>query len=855
MSASAPVATYRLQFRNGMTFDRAAALVPYLKKLGISHLYASPVFAATRGSTHGYDVIDHNVFDPDLGGDEGFERLHAALDAAGLKLILDIVPNHMAASLENPWWRSVIEFGSDSEFADHFDIDWSRRLTLPVLGKPFDEALEAGEIRLALDRAHGCLALGYFDNLFPLNPNSYGFVAGSFPQASSFAGKDGWQAPFDGRIDDELERLSQDRSFLAALHKRQSWELTYWKDARKDLSYRRFFEVTGLVGLRVEDEAVFNDVHRLILNLVRSGRVDGLRVDHVDGLARPGEYLARLRAQMEAGQILLVEKILGPGEKLPADWGNVGTTGYEFIETLSGLLGETAGREAFRSAYEAFCSKSLNLPEEIRAAKELILRRNFEGELMRLAAIASEHAAKRQLPLQREALAAALAEIIIGFEVYRTYGEDEGLSCPDLAVLGNAVGSALAREEAEPQAIKFVTSLIHGEHEDRVFRARFQQLTGPVMAKAIEDTLFYRVNPFIALNEVGADPLGSEGGVDAFHAAMMEERPLGLLATGTHDTKRGEDARARLYALAEAPDIFSEAVSRWSRMNSSLRGDLGGHSLPEPDVEWLIYQALVGVWPSDEDLSGSVLSTLSERFFPYLEKALREAKLRTDWLEENPEYEAAVKSFATRLLSMDNQAFIEDFAATIRTFIAAGHINSLSQTMAKLTAPGIPDIYQGSEVLDLSLVDPDNRRPIDFATLEAWLDETTDLPDFNGSDTDGRIKQQMIARVLNARAQHPELFLAGDYVPLSISGPLASYHAAYLRVLGGQVALIVLTRLPLTRAVLSGVSDTVIDLGEGSGVFRHVLTGKSFHAERKVPLQAVLGNLPVAMAVRIERDD
>lgn len=844
-----PIATYRLQFRNGMTFEQAAAIVPYLKRLGVSHLYASPIFAATKGSTHGYDVTDHNAFDPDLGGREGFEKLHQALKKAGLKLILDIVPNHMAASLENPWWRSVIEFGRDSAFADHFDIDWSRRLTLPVLGKPFDEALADGEIRLAIDRANGCLALGYYDNLFPLNPASYGFVAESFPEASSFAREAGWQAPFDGRIDEELRQLSQDHAFISTLHDRQSWQLTYWKEAKKDLSYRRFFEVTGLVGVRVEDEAVFSDVHALILELVRTGKVDGLRVDHVDGLARPCQYLRRLRAAIGDDKLLLVEKILGPGEKLPAEWGNVGTTGYEFIDRLSGLLVETAGREAMRSAYSTFCSRPLEMGDEIRAAKELMLRRNFEGELARLAAHAAARAAEAGQDLGKEALADALVEIIHGFSVYRTYGEQDGLSGPDLAMLGSAVGAALAREEADPQAIRFITPLLHGDNEDKPFRQRFQQLTGPVMAKAIEDTLFYRINPLIALNEVGADPEGTEGGTDAFHAAMMEEMPLSLLATSTHDTKRGEDARARLYALAEAPDLWAEAVSRWSRMNSSLRTTIDGRAVPEPDVEWLIYQALAGIWPAGE-VDDAAVAGLSERFLPYLEKALREAKLRTDWLDEKPDYEAAVKSFAERLLSPASSDFLDDFAATLQPFMAAGMVNSLSQTVAKLTAPGIPDIYNGAEALDLSLVDPDNRRPVDFDRLSAWLDETPDLATLASTDTEGRLKQQIITRTLRARRDHPELFLTGDYIPLTVRGPLASYHIAWLRLLPDEAALVVLTRLPLTRAVLSGVTDTVIDLPRGfSPAFRNILTGDLIIPDGSLALEAVLGKLPVAVAM------
>lgn len=841
-----PIATYRLQFRNGMTFDRAVEILPYLKRLGISHLYASPIFAATSGSTHGYDVVDHNRFDPDLGGEEGFERMHAALVDAGLKLIIDIVPNHMAASLENAWWRSVIEFGRDSEYADHFDIDWSRRLTLPILGGPFEEVLEAGEIRLAVDRKHGCLSLGYFDNLLPINPASYSFVADALPSGSTFSGKEDLLS-LNGRLDDEIVRLSENQTFLAALHDRQSWQLTFWKEARRDLSYRRFFEVTGLVGVRVEDEAVFEDVHALILELVRSGKVDGLRVDHVDGLARPTEYLSRLREAIGADKMLLVEKILGPGEKLPDAWGDIGTTGYEFIDTLSGLLVESSGREAMREAYGSFCNKPVDVDEEMRSAKILILRRNFEGELARLVEIARAAASKAGFRLAEEELRDALAEIIVGFNVYRTYGEEGDLSDPDVQVLQRAVGEALTREEADPEAVRFVSSLLHGQHADTTFRQRFQQLTGPVMAKAIEDTLFYRLNPLIALNEVGAAPEGIEGGTDGFHSAMMEDRPVGLLATSTHDTKRGEDARARLYALAEAPELWSEAVSRWRRMNAPLSQTIEGRVVPEPDVEWLIYQALAGIWPSGEAADEAV-EALAERFLPYLEKALREAKLRTDWLDEKPEYESAVRSFAERLLRKSD--FIDDFTATLQPFIAAGMVNSLSQTLAKLTAPGIPDIYQGSETLDFSLVDPDNRRSIDFEALTSWLNEARKFGELAAQDTEGRLKQQVIAHTLAARREQPALFLEGEYTPLKVRGPLAPYHLAFLRTLDEAAALVVLTRLPLTRSVLTSISETVIELPPGyeGRTFRNIFSGTPVMAGSSLPLERILAQLPVALA-------
>lgn len=869
------VATYRIQFRDGMTFDRAVEIVPYLKRLGISHLYASPIFTAVTGSTHGYDVTNHNEIDPAIGGAEGLDRLHDALRRAGMGLILDIVPNHMAASLENGWWRSVLEHGRQSPFAEHFDIDWSERLTLPILGRDFREVLSSGELALKAHAENGCLVLAYFDNLIPLQPATYrmigerlsGEAAGVLAEAATNAnaGDNSWRHKLrailrggnEASFARDLEAISQDAAFLDRLHDAQPWRLTFWKDARRHLSYRRFFEVTGLVGVRVEDDAVFDDVHRLTLDLVRAGKVDGLRIDHVDGLANPGAYLQRLRAEVGPKCPIFVEKILGDGEKLPAEWPVSGTTGYEFISALADLFVDRQGAKGMERAYARFTGSATSVDEDLRDAKLLILRRNFEGEFATLTSMAEDLSLQAGEVHDRAALENAIAEIIIAFPVYRTYGEADGLTQADNQTLLSVTKAAIAGGHCEAGAVEFVAKLLRAEADVSGagqalalrFRTKFQQLTGPVMAKAVEDTLFYRRNPLIAINEVGSHPGKDVGSVERFHQLMRENamRPPGLLATATHDTKRGEDARARLYALSEQPMVWAEAVQRWSGMNADHRINIKGARAPEAAVEWLLYQALAGAWPADLDTSdGDGLDSLAGRLLPYVEKALREAKLRTDWLDIDEGYEQAVLDYAARLLSASSQAFLDDFVKTLKPFIEAGQVNSLSQALAKLTAPGIPDFYQGAEGGDFSLVDPDNRRAVDYQRLVTLAERSEAVPTSDG------FKQLLIRKCLECRRAMPKLFAAGNYVPLAVSGPRKEMTVAYLREARGAAALCVLSRMSLHDGSQAGASadETHIQLPARFAYlkFRNVLTGKDFSAGTSVSAQSVLQGSPVALA-------
>ncbi|MFU9139115.1 malto-oligosyltrehalose synthase [Erwinia tasmaniensis] len=829
-----PTATWRIQFRNGMTFDRAAGLVPYLKRLGISHLYASPIFTATSGSGHGYDVTDANAIDPAIGGRAGFDRLVRVLKEAGLGLILDIVPNHMAASLENAWWYDVIEHGEKSRYARHFDIDWSRPLTLPCLGDSFEQVLENGDIAVKADPQTGKPALACYESFYPLAPET-------------------WQGQ-------ETEVLAlTDKAEIAALHQRQPWRLTSWRDAASDLSYRRFFEITGLAGVRVEDRAVFDDTHRLILELVHSGAVDGLRVDHVDGLADPKGYLERLRQEAGPACYITVEKILGEGEQLPADWPVSGTTGYEFISSLSDVLVDNSGIASLRRAYEQQVARPVAMENELRAAKVLMADRNFAGEFNRLLHLALAIATQEGMTQSESRLRAALRELLVVFPVYRTYGTAQGLPEADSALLGRVVEAVREGANApDSQALNFLVDILKGRLSEPAirdavtFRLRFQQLTGPLMAKSVEDTLFFRHGMSLALNEVGADPLPRDFSPARFHADMqrrLERQPDGISSTSTHDTKRGEDARARLYALTEAPGLWAGCVARWSQINQHHIVTLDDGPAPEPAVSWMLYQALAGVWPvrlQPDDNAG--LNALEGRYIAFVEKALREAKLRTDWGDSNAPYEEVVLNYARQLLAPGARAFLHDFTTSLQPFIRTGLVNGLTQTTLKLTAPGVPDIYQGSERLNFTLVDPDNRREPDFAALERLGEENLSLtPD---RDFDGQLKQQVIARLLHLRQQMPTLFSRGEYLPLSASGNRAEKVIAFARV-GHEAALLVIAPRLVFDAVNgsdpghpAGWTQTEIILPErlANRRYRNVLSGETISLVDRLTLTA-LGNL------------
>lgn len=872
--------TYRLQFRNGMDFAAARRLVPYLRELGISHLYASPIMTAVRGSTHGYDVTHANEIDPSLGGLDGLRGLSDDLHAYGLGLILDIVPNHMAAHLENPWWRSVVAWGAESPYARHFDIDWSECLTLPFLGADFEEELGGGTLSLDLAPEDGRLSLRYHDTFYPLYPRSYPLALSgkTTPAVETVLAAAASLRPDDEAANrhtllaalaapgvrtalaERLASISRDHGRLSAIHAAQPWKLINWKTAGRHLSYRRFFEIAGLVGLRVEDDGVFADSHRLTLDLVRDGTVDGLRIDHIDGLADPALYLERLRAAIGERPCILIEKILEKKEILPADWPTEGTTGYEFISAVADALVDGERLAPLRQAFLALKPEGErnSYVVERRAAKRQMLTENFMGEVAALTALAKNIADSRQPAFTSETLRTAIEALITALPVYRTYitatTVPESERARVLAVCAKAKQTTDVPETR--QAIDFLASLMldtpfpgtadrQGE-----FRRRLQQASGPIMAKAVEDTLFYRENALIALNEVGGDPGAPIAGVAGFHAAMKsraESMPKALSATSTHDTKRGEDARARLYALSEAPEIWIAATRRWQALNDPLHRSHAGTHLPAREVEWLLYQSLAGIWSPGVQSDPVMLEKLRERLTLYATKALREAKRASSWTAPRNDYEQAIADFIEGCFA--NEGFLEDFDKTLSPFIDAGLVNALAQTMIKLTAPGIPDIYQGSECGDFSLVDPDNRTPLD----PAGMPQLEGLPGCERHDFP-RYKQWVIGRVLATRRDFPVPF-EGPYLPLEITGG-EGRAIAFLRGTRTAFTITIVPRLVFAKVKPSALllretalPDATITLPPGwkGRPLHSILDGKAITAGNELTLSDLLAEAPVAL--------
>ena len=833
----APSATYRLQFRNGMTFARAANLASYLARLGVSHVYGSPVFQAEPDSTHGYDVTDNRILDRMLGGDASFERMIAAFHAAGLRFILDFVPNHMSASPHNPYWRGVLEWGQASDYAQFFDIDWSApKLLVPALGTSYGRALEAGELGLHFNEENGSLTFTYRDLNLPLTPTSYAqvLIREQSVESSDWARRFAVATPETSpelktnlataaqnmtmrrALEQAIAETVQDTTALHELHEMQCWRLIHWRAARETLTYRRFFEIADLVGLKVESPKVFDEIHVRLGALIADGGVDGIRIDHIDGLADPKAYLERLQKTFadEEPLYLLVEKVLGPDEEVRGDWPVAGTTGYEFIACLAGLFVDNCGEAAMTRTYCEFLGDDVDYQRLSIDAKRRTLTRNFAGELDRLkdmaGALAARHLASRDFGA--DTLRRAIIELVAALPVYRTYVDISGAQAEDDSILEVALSRAKANREVEDEeAIDFLARVLKLDFEapeDQAsaleFATRFQQTSGPVMAKALEDTTFYRYNRLIALNEVGGAPDRLGASVAEFHRAMerrLQRQRAALSTTATHDTKRGEDARARLYVLSEMPKTWAAAVERWAEFNAPFHCELGGMATPGPDVEWMFYQALAGAWPPDLTVDhGPALAVLSDRMAAFMLKAVREAKVHTSWTDQNAEYEGAVENFTRAVLDPERaQPFLRDFVSVCEPIFRAGALNSLSQTAIKLTAPGVPDIYQGTELWDLSLVDPDNRRSVDFDHRHA-LQEAIDampVPALVASWRNGAIKMRLLKAGLKLRTVARHVFEKGDYLPLTVAGETADHVLAFARILGPDAIVVIAPRLCL----------------------------------------------------------
>jgi len=882
-----PGTTYRLQFREGMDFQRAARLAPYLKRLGVTHLYASPIFTAVPGSTHGYDVADFAEIDPELGGRDGFSAMAAALKAEGIGILLDIVPNHMGASTANPYWADCLEWGADSLNADTFDIDWTApKLLVPVLGEPYGEALDAGKLGLVFSAEEGGFRFTYYEIALPLGPQSYARILGliegpEFQELSlAFATSAADGAPYlkerlaelasdpdqRARIEAARREVAEDREALHDLHEAQAWRLSHWRMARETLTYRRFFEIADLVGVQVDRPSVFDATHALIAELAEAGEVSALRIDHIDGLADPKAYLARL-SEIEDAPYVVVEKILGPEELLPESWQCAGTTGYEFARAVTAMQVDGHGLEALDAAWREATGENRAFDDILAATKSRTLTYNLAGELAFLTESAREIGEGD--PSTRDYGPDSLRRAIVGmaaaFPVYRAYVDHSGATEQDRKLVVAAGEAAKASPYVEdPEVVDFLVRILLLDLEDPelaakalYFARRFQQTTGPIMAKALEDTVFYRFNRLIALNEVGGEP--DAAGPGAFHEAMatrLASQPTALSGTATHDTKRGEDARARIACVSEMAGSWAEAVGRWNEMLADLVEEVDGEAAPEPNMVWLFHQALLGGWEADlsPEESGRV-EALGERLSAFMLKAVREAKEHTSWTAANEPYEAALERFAKGALS--RQDYLEDFIAVARPLIAAGAVNSLAQLTLKLTAPGVPDIYQGTELWDLSFVDPDNRRPVDFSAREGMIGEA-EAADFAASLPrwrEGMPKLWLMRRLLSLRAEHRDLFLKGSYEPLSVEGPMAERVIAFARRLGDELVVVVVPRLPLDllaqedgpALAADALAGTTIRLPEGAARLRNVVDGTAHSGGGRLDAGAILSTAPVAI--------
>ncbi len=865
--ARVPTSTYRLQFGPGFTFADARRLAAYLRRLGVGDVYASPLLAARSGSEHGYDVVDPGRLSDDLGGAAGFDAMSEELARQDLGLLLDVVPNHMAASGQNPWWWDVLRHGRRSAFASFFDIDWAAgggQVLLPVLGGPFGEVLEAGGIALVVE--DGEPVVRYHEHRFPVDPRSFGGRVEDLPALNG--------TPGDPRSFDVLE----------ALLNRQHYRLADWRIAAREIDYRRFFDISDLVSLRTEDPAVFDAAHALVLELVREGRVTGLRVDHVDGLLDPAGYLARLQSRLGGDGYVVVEKILGRDETLRDDWPAAGTTGYEMADLIDGLLVDPAGEERLRRAHSAFVAGSRrrravpdNDFDELAArCKREVLDLLFAGEGRTLAAhlhaIALEDRHGRDLT--EDDLRAALAEVMAWLPVYRTYTAGPAVADADRRVVDQAVrAAARAADDDLRRAVEFVGRVLRldidtdwdpSEVRDRVrFVIRWQRLTGPVAAKGVEDTALYRWDGLSSRSEVGSDPARPATAPSEFHRRMRERRrrwPGSLNAGSTHDSKRSEDVRARLHVLSEVPEEWAARLARWRRMNAGhARRPRGGGVVPDPSSELHLYQSMVGVWPLDLAEQDGLVRRVQDSAV----KAAREAKVHTSWLAPSTAHERALRGWVRAVLG--SARFRSDLEAFVERIAAAGATNSLAGLVMRATAPGVPDVYQGTELWSFSLVDPDNRRPVDFGRRAALLDEPDALDpgpravrELTASWRDGRVKLHVLRSLLSLRRHHPGLFAEGTYVPLEVTGRRRTNVVAFARRLGRSWEVSVVPRLaaaatPAGRLPLGARAwpATVVHMPNGAPVaWTNVLTGEPVTSEGgAVRVRDAFGTLPVAVLV------
>ncbi|MFB1630989.1 malto-oligosyltrehalose synthase [Pseudomonas sp. AP-1] len=852
-------ATQRLQFHSDFTLDHAVPLVPYFARLGISHLYASPLLKARAGSRHGYDVVDPTCVNPELGGEAALERLVSALRQHGMGLIVDTVSNHMAVGgADNPWWQSLLAWGRRSPYAEFFDIQWhssdpllAGQLLLPFLGNDYGLALKNGEIPLTFDDQHGVLHIAHYDHRFPICPVDYGRVLSQSPDpqlqalAPRFAALHLADEPLHAALplQAELARCVADGADLAsalqafdsrstagfkhlhALLERQTYRLASWRTAADDINWRRFFDINELGGLRVERAVVFEATHAKLFELIERGLVDGLRIDHIDGLADPRQYCRKLRRRVD---LLLarrpmnaavehfpiyVEKILGAGEHLHRDWLTDGTTGYEFMNQVSLLQHAPAG-EAPLSELWSSISERPDFPEEVRQARHLVLNASLAGDCESVAQallqVARDDLMTRDLTLG--AIRRAVQALVAHYPVYRTYFNACGRPAEDEAFFQQALaGARQDLGEADWPLLAQLEQWLGGQpwrhlpagkprKHLRHACVRFQQLTAPSAAKAVEDTAFYRSGRLLSRNDVGFEAERFYADAAEFHSQAqrrLRHYPDNLLTTATHDHKRGEDCRARLAVLSERAPWLASRVEHWRELAAPLRESLEDGLAPSPGDELLLFQTLLGSWPLELDLhDDAALRSYAERIRQWQQKALREAKLRSSWNAPNTAYETACAAYVdSLLLDRQNQQLRQSLADAVRLIACPGALNGLVQTLLRMTVPGVPDLYQGNEYWDFSLVDPDNRRPVDYACRRRTLDAATPLDALLMHWRDGRIKQALVSQVLDCRQAHSALFRRGAYLPLTVQGRHADKVVAFARLGEDERAIVIAPRL------------------------------------------------------------
>jgi len=947
-----PRATYRLQFNRDFTFDDAARIVPYLARLGVSHVYCSPILRARPGSTHGYDIVDHTSINPEIGGEEGFERFCAALVASGMGQIFDMVPNHMGVhGADNQWWMDVLENGPASAYANFFDIDWQPvnvdlhgKVLLPVLGDHYGNVLDAGELVLRFEPETGSFAVRYHEHRFPIDPRELPVILRRVEALlaadavseddraalSSLAAAFGHLPPRDAEDHEARAERARDKEIhkrrlarLAARHtaiaqaieaavaewnaaphealhallEAQAYRLAYWRVASDEINYRRFFDINELAALRMEDEEVFHATHDFVLRLVADGKVDGLRIDHPDGLFDPEAYFGRLQqayARLAGIDLLapsdgrparalyvVAEKITARHEHVPESWAVHGTTGYRFAAVVNGLFVDGSARGRIDRIWRAFVGGGVDFEEAAYRGKRAITIGALASELTVLATelLRIARADRRTRDYTFYTLRSALAEVAACLPVYRTYIADKP-SPQDRRYVDWAIAHATRRSRAADTTIfGFVRHVLLGaapegappELAARVlhFAIKFQQFTSPVAAKGVEDTAFYVFNRLVSLNEVGADPDVFGFTVRAFHGASADRAarwPYTMLATSTHDNKRSADARQRMNVISETPAAWRLLLRRWSAMNRARRTKIEGGPAPSANDEYLLYQTLLGTFPT-QGLEGEALEAYRDRIEQYMLKAAREAKTQTSWINPNEDYERALADFVRAVLDAGRpNPFLDDLRGQAERIGWFGALNSLSSALITFTSPGVPDLYQGNELMDLSLVDPDNRRPVDYALRERVLEDLHGLDPRDlasvaqalaGTPHDGRAKLLVISRLLDLRRRRPELMRDGGYAGLAAQGAHAAHVVAYAREHGRHVLVVVAGRLfakllgqpgqlPLGESVWGDTAVEAAGLPDGARL-ANILTGETVEVcDGKIPVARALAAFPGA---------